>query len=91
MYSLYDLYIDIIRGSKDQYSYNEQYFTARRKGTGWVITHQESGFTADCPFYFSSMLDFQGVAACLLQYKRPLTFDKAGNIVSSPSSPARSC
>ena len=78
-YSLYHLYMDIIHGRRNNYKYEGREYSVKQKGFGYTITETETGLQADCPFYFSAMLDFQGVAACLQAEKRNLFFDKQGN------------
>lgn len=79
-YSLADLFRDIGHGTADTFTINGETFTVKRINFKWIITYPVTGHTATTKFYVGSMTDFQGMACCLLEYKRSLVFDKDGNI-----------
>lgn len=79
-YSLADLFNDIRKGNKKEYQYNEKTYNVIQTFPKWIIK-DESGNTATAP-YFNCMLDLQGTAACLQEYKRDLIFNRNGDIIN---------
>lgn len=80
-YSLHDLFKDLKNGIKDRFTYNGKTYMYSMEGIRTVIT-DEKGYKAIDSHYIGSMTDLQGMAACLDEYKRDLSFDREGNIVS---------
>lgn len=80
-YSLADLFRDINQGLKHEFEYNGRKFHVCRAGIHFKITDQKTGFTAINKAYTNSMLDLQGCAACLIEYKKNIIFDKNGNLI----------
>jgi hypothetical protein len=65
-------------GKKDEFEYNGKKFKVLQNGVKFKISDGE--YTATAP-YASSMTDIEGMAACLIEYKKDLVFDKNGDIV----------
>ena len=82
-YSLSDLLKDIKEGNKNSFTYKGVLFYVSFDNTTlkWVISHSETGNKAFYRGYLNAMLDLQGMAACLIEYKKDLNFDKEGNII----------
>ena len=80
-YSLADLFKDISLGNKDEFTYNGRLFKAKRKGIGYIVTDTVTQFTGFQNSYCNSMLDLQGIAACIMEEGRHITFDREGNII----------
>jgi hypothetical protein len=81
-YSLADLFRDINNGNVNEFQYNGQAFKVRRVFFEWIVTEVNTGFVATSKAYCNSMLDLQGMAACLMAEKRSIAFDKHGNFIS---------
>lgn len=81
-YSLADLFNDLRNGDRTEFTYNNVNFTVKKTGLYWYVTQQGTTNTATTKYYLNCMLDLQGMAACLLQYKHSIEFDREGNIKS---------
>jgi len=78
-YSLTDLFNDLRNGVKKSFYYDDVQFFVTVSLFRFTVT--DGNFTAVCP-YCGCMLDLQSMAACLLEYKRNLNFDRNGNILN---------
>ena len=79
-YSLADLFRDINRGFINTFQYDNEKFTIISCGAKWIIKQDSTELKAVAP-YCGCMLDLQGMAACLISYKKDLTFNRAGDII----------
>lgn len=80
-YSLYDHYKDIYDGRRNDFTYDNEAFTAIRTGFIWQITRVKTGHIAVCGFYLACGTDLHGVAAYLIYENKSLNFDSKGNLV----------
>jgi len=81
IYSLADLFKDISNGNAENFTYDGIEFKARRNGLIWEVECTLSGIKATSKQYCNSMLDLQGMAACLIAEGRNISFDKQGNLI----------
>lgn len=67
-------------GHEKEFTYNGETFQVSKKNP--VITLIKwNGFTAESQKVYN-MIDYQGIAACLMEYKRDIIFDKDGNVIN---------
>jgi hypothetical protein len=80
-YSAYDLAQDLKNGDKNEFIYSDELFMVKGNGFKYTITQFSTGFKAVCNGGMNNLIDFQGVAGCLIEYKKDLNFDRQGNLI----------
>ena len=85
MYSLYDLYTDIMAGRTNEFSYDKEPFSVLFKGSVLIVVYRCEGKYIRAHLMkgkVTCMMDLQGPAACLRAEKKDLWFDRHGNFCS---------
>lgn len=80
-YSLADMFKDISNRMLDRFTYNDEVFKVVRYGISYKVTRVSTGHEATSKQYCNSMLDLQGMAACLIAENKNLSFDRNGNFI----------
>lgn len=78
----HELWKALDRGSATIFTYNDESFHVRKPSFAQTEITDSDGNLAFCPFYFSALLDYQGIAANLQKMRSSLIFDKEGNLVT---------
>lgn len=81
-YSAHDMFKDISNRMMDNFTYNNESFKVVRYGISYKVTRVATGHEAISKSYCNSMLDLQGMAACLIAENKNLSFDREGNYIN---------